>query len=99
LYFTDSPLTGEQADQLTRILVQNRFASNRTNTVSGTIVSDAEYSAFRDAQSPQPSETRIALATDAAIEHAQTSLPFATVAALKNLQAQQIAQIRLMPSR
>lgn len=98
LYFTESPLTAEQANQLTRILVQNRFSANQTNTVAGQIVSDSDYSAFRAAQSPQHSETKVALITDAAVEHAQTTLPLRTVAALKNLQAQQIIQIRLMTS-
>jgi RNA polymerase sigma factor (sigma-70 family) len=98
LYFTESPLTGEQANQLTRILVQNRFSANQTNTVAGQIVSDSDYSAFRGAQSPQHSETKVALITDAAVEHAQSTLPLRTIAALKNLQAQQIVQIRLMTS-
>lgn len=98
LFFTESPLTGEQANQLTRILVQNRLSANQTSTVAGQIVSDSDYSAFLGAQSPQHSETKVALITDAALEHAQTTLPLGTVSALKRLQARQIIQIRLMPS-
>lgn len=98
LYYTDSPLTGQQADQLTRILVQHRFSPTRTDTVAGQIVSGADYAGFRAAQSPQHSETRVALVTDAAIAQAQTTLPAGTVLALKNLQAQQVTQIRLLAS-
>jgi RNA polymerase sigma factor (sigma-70 family) len=98
LYFTESPLTGEQANQLTRILVQNRFSVNQTDTVAGQKVSDSDYSTFRGAQSPQHRETKVALITDAAVQQAHATLPPRTVAALKNLQAQQIIQIRLLTS-
>ncbi len=103
LYFTDSPLTVQQADLLTQILVQNKFSTSRTrpvvtNIVAGQIVSDAEYAAFRESQSSQPSETRVALITDAAISQAKGTLPAGTVAALKDLQVRQIIHIQLMPS-
>jgi hypothetical protein len=91
-------LPGDQANQITRIPVQNRFSAKQTNTVAGQIVSDSDYSAFRSAQSPQHSETKVALITDAAVEHAQTTLPLGTVSALKNLQAPQIIQIRMTTS-
>ncbi len=96
LYFTDSPLTREQALQLTRILVQHRFSADNSATIAGEAVSASQYSAFRDAQSGRHQETRVALVTDAAIAHAEGSLPGSTVTALKDLQNQQIIQIRLM---
>ena len=104
LYFTDSPLTGQQADQLTQILVQSRFSADDarpvgTNKVAGQRISRAEYTAFREAQDARPSETRIALITDAAIARASGDLPTGTVAALKELQERQITQIQLMPTR
>jgi hypothetical protein len=71
---------------------------NQTDTVAGQKVSDSDYSTFRGAQSPQHSETKVALITDAAVQQAHATLPPRTVAALKNLQAQQIIQIRLLTS-
>jgi hypothetical protein len=103
LYTTDAPLTGEQAAVLRRILVQNRFSvepsdAGIANTIGGRAVSDAEYIAFREAQSAQSGAPRVALVTDAAIAQARGTLPARTVAALQALQERQLTQIQLLPS-
>lgn len=93
LYFTDTPLTGTQANQLTEILTQNRFAADQASrqVVAGRVISSAEYAVFRSSQTGP----HVALITDAAVVLAQGTLPAATVAALQNLQASQSAQIQL----
>jgi hypothetical protein len=58
LYFTENPLPGEQANQITRIPVQNRFSAKQTNTVAGQIVSDSDYSAFRSAKARRTAKPR-----------------------------------------
>lgn len=104
LYVTDTPLEGPQADRIARILAAHRFGpatapSAPPPTVGGRPVAPADHAAFRAAQNTLPADSRTVLITDAALAAAAGVLPVATIAALTDLQARQIALLRLQPPR
>jgi RNA polymerase sigma factor (sigma-70 family) len=102
LYYTDAPLTGQQADQLTQVLTQNPFHAQATaspaNTMGGTYIPREFYNGARAAASLQdfPWMTDVPV-TDAALTQAATVLSPPQMAALSLLQAQQAAELQLAP--
>jgi RNA polymerase sigma factor (sigma-70 family) len=104
LYDTDAPLTAPQADQLAQILAQNRFKPEAkpspTSTLNGTFITTQAIRG-RVGQAMQQGGMNLldwqAPVTDAAIARAESVLSPAQVAALKQLQAQQVTQIQLAP--
>jgi len=104
LYYTDTPLTAPQADQLAQVLAQNRFSGqpkpSPTTTMNGTFITPRALSARVGQVMQQQGMTMIdwlAPVTDAAVARAQTVLTPAQLAALQQVQAQQVTQIQLAP--
>jgi RNA polymerase sigma factor (sigma-70 family) len=107
LYDSDAPLTSEQAQQLVRVLRDNRYDKKATptptNTVNGTFIPDGAYvgavkqsnMAFGDIM--MPNIDWAAPVTDAAMTRVGTVLAPTQLAALRRLQAQQAAQLLLAP--
>lgn len=104
LYYTDTPLTGQQAEQLAQVLVQNRFTPQAepspTSTLNGTFITPQALNA-RVGQAMQQGGMNLmdwlAPVTDAAIARAQTVLAPPQLAMLKQVQAQQVTQFQLAP--
>jgi RNA polymerase sigma factor (sigma-70 family) len=104
LYYTDAPLTAQQAEQLAQVLVQSRFTPQPTpssgNTLGGTFISPQAFSR-RIAQTMQQGGMTMldfaAPVTDAALERAQAVLTPAQLGVLQQVQAQQAAQFQLAP--
>ena len=104
LYYTDTPLTVQQADQLAQILAQNRYAPQSTpsptSTLNGThIIPQALVARVGQVMQQQGMTMMdwLAPVTDAAVAKAQVVLTPAQLAALKQVQAQQVTQIQLAP--
>jgi len=104
LYYTDAPLTGQQADQLAQILAQSRYSGqpkpSPTTTMNGTFISQQALKG-RVGQVMQQQGMNLmdwqAPVTDAAVARAQTVLTPAQLAVLQQVQAQQVTQIQLAP--
>ena len=104
LYDTAEPLTAQQANQLAQVLAQNRFtpqsSPSPTSTLNGTFITPQAISG-RVGQAMQQGGMNLldwqAPVTDAAIARAESLLSPAQLAALKQLQAQQVTQIQLAP--
>jgi hypothetical protein len=104
LYLSDTPLKAEQAEQLAQILQQNRYTgqptASPTTTMNGTLLTrQVLISAIGQStqQSGMSSLDWRAPVTDAAIARAESILTPAQLAALRQLQAQQVAQFQLAP--
>lgn len=108
LYATDVPLTGPQALQLVQLLKDSRHDGDTkpspTNTMNGTFVSSeslgaaVQFSNLVTGSLMMPGRlTWAAPITDAAIARAQTILAPTQLQALRQLQAQQVAQYQLAP--
>ncbi|MEO5957801.1 MAG: sigma-70 family RNA polymerase sigma factor [Opitutaceae bacterium] len=104
LYHTDTPFTAQQADQLTQILVQNRLTPQSTpsptSTINGTLITPQAMSG-RVGQAMQQGGMNLldwpAPVSDAALARAQAVLTPAQLAALQQVQAQQVTQFQLAP--
>ena len=101
LYLSDAPITAQQAEQLTQILMQNRYSGQPTaspaTTLNGTLLT---RQAFVSAMAQQRTMTALewhAPVTDAAVARAETVLTPVQLAALRQVQAQQLAQFQLAP--
>lgn len=104
LYYTDEPLTASQANQLAQILAQNRFAPQSVpspaNTMNGTVITPKAFISRAGQAMQQGGMTMLdwtAPVTDAAIAKAEAVLTPAQFAALKRVQAQQVAQFQIAP--
>jgi RNA polymerase sigma factor (sigma-70 family) len=104
LYYTDEPLTASQANQLAQILAQNRFAPQPTpspaNTMNGTVITPKALVSRAGQVMQQGGMTMLdwtAPVTDAAVTRAEAVLTPTQLAALKRVQAQQVAQIQIAP--
>lgn len=112
LYYTDSPLTPQQADQLTRILAENAFRPQLTpaptNTMGSQFISrEALNGAMAQGMNFNgPVALGVnqdfpwmqhALVTDAAVARAGAALTPTQLAALRVLQAEQVARLQLAP--
>ena len=104
LYDTTEPLTSAQADQLVRVLAQNRFTPQSSPAPSATLNGnfvDAQAYARRRAQEMQQNGMSnlswMAPVTDAALGRAETVLTPGQLAALRQVQAQQALQFQLAP--
>ena len=102
LYFTDAPLTAAQADQLAQILAQNRYSpqAEPTSTLNGIHITPQALQARVGQVMQQQGMSMmdwLAPVTDAAVSKAQAVLTPAQLAALKQVQAQQVTQIQLAP--
>ncbi len=106
LYYTDTPLTAQQAEQLAQVLAQSRFTPQPMpspgNTLAGTFITPEAFGR-RVAQTMQQGGMTMldwtAPVTDTALERAQTVLAPAQLAVLQQVQAQQAAQFQLAPPR
>ncbi|MDB6170314.1 MAG: polymerase, sigma-24 subunit, subfamily [Verrucomicrobia bacterium] len=104
LYDADEPLTAQQANQLAQILAQNRFTPQATPapnaTMNGTFLTPQDIGR-RVAQVMQQQGMNMldwtAPVTDAALAKARDVLTPVQLAALRQLQAQQLTQIQLAP--
>lgn len=104
LYYTTEPLTPAQADQLVRVLAQNRFAPQPspapTAMMNGSFIDPQAYGR-RLAQEMQQNGMNMlgwsAPVTDTALSRAETILTPGQVAALRQVQAQQALQFQLAP--
>ncbi len=104
LYYTGSPLTTPQAEQLAEALARNRFASQAEpspgNTLNGTFITPKMLSG-RVGQAMQQGGMNLldwpAPVTDAALAEAAKILTPAQLGALREIQAQQLTQFQLAP--
>jgi RNA polymerase sigma factor (sigma-70 family) len=98
LYYTDSPLTAQQADQLVGFLAQNR--SLKPDTMGGVPIS-GELSSRRLALPLSQAMPWMLdmLVGDTVIARAAGVLNATQLAALQTLQAQQVAEMQVLPSR
>lgn len=104
LYYTTEPLTPAQADQLVRVLAQNRFASQPSPApaamMNGNFIDPPSYSR-RLAQEMQQNGMNLlgwsAPVTDTALSRAETVLTPGQLAALRQVQVQQVLQFQLAP--
>lgn len=96
VWFTDSPLNPPAADALVQILQTNRYSPGRdpTATVGGTALTAAELDTASSLLA-QPGIFSLPLITDAAIVQAKDVLAPLQLEALRRLQAQQLASIRI----
>lgn len=104
LYYTDEPLTAQQANQLAQILAQNRFTPqpvpSPANTMNGTVITQKEAMGRIGQAMQQGGMTMLdwaAPVTDTAIAKAEAVLTPGQLAALKRVQAQQVAQFQIAP--
>ncbi|MEO5960115.1 MAG: hypothetical protein ABIZ49_08620, partial [Opitutaceae bacterium] len=102
LYLSETPLTAQQAEQLTQVLMQTRYSgqptASPTTTLNGTLLTRQAFVARMTQQRDQlPSLDWSAPVTDAAIARAETVLSPAQLAALRQVQAQQLAQFQIAP--
>jgi hypothetical protein len=104
LYYTDTPLTAQQAEQLAQVLKEDRFKPGEPsphNTMGGNFVLTPRSISGRMGQAMQQGGMT-ALdwqnpITDAALVRAQTILTPTQFAALQRVQAQQVTQFQLAP--
>jgi hypothetical protein len=104
LYFTDAPLTGQQADQLTEILAQafvnKKSESAASNTMGGQpIPTDLMRLAMLQPAVQAMPWLREAPVMDGMLQRAAGILAPSQLAALKMIQAQQVAELKLTPPR
>ncbi len=104
LYLSESPLTAQQAEQLAVILKQDGYNGQPTatprTTMNGTLLTrQALMSAVQQVanQGGQPALDWHAPVTDAAVARAESVLSPAQIAALRQVQARQLAQFQLAP--
>lgn len=104
LYLSETPLTAQQADQLTQILVQNRFSGQPTpspsTTQNGTFLTRQAFLGALGQATQQNGLTLLdwhAPVTDAALTRAESVLTPAQLAVLRQVQAQQAAQFQIVP--
>ncbi|MEO5960580.1 MAG: hypothetical protein ABIZ49_03170, partial [Opitutaceae bacterium] len=97
LYYTDSPLTAQQAVQLIQVLAQNRYRQ-KSDTMGGVSLPADLASGLLAQPMAQTMPWMIdALVTDAAIARAADAITPTQLAALKVLQAQQVAELQIVP--
>jgi hypothetical protein len=96
LAFTDAPLSAASGEALVQILQQTKYApANYQNTPIGGTMVTAEAAAAGKALLNEEGLGTLPLITDAAMEKASGMLTPAQVAALRRLQAQQLAVIKM----
>lgn len=105
LYDTAAPLTAAQAEQLTQIMRQTPFRTPipgfQGNTAAGTFVSVGTYNGAKTQLNLQGGSTLTDWhepVSDAAVAQAAAVLSPAQLAALRQVQEQQIAQLLAAPS-
>jgi RNA polymerase sigma factor (sigma-70 family) len=102
LYYTETPLTAEQSERLTQLLVENRYHPEGippgSNTVGGISVSRELFrnSTLQPALQVMPWLWEAPI-TDAAIARAASVITSPQLAALRLLQAQQAAEFQVVP--
>lgn len=95
LYFTESPLTVNQANELAQILRQDGFLNSRPVVqIAGTSVDQKVFVKATQEQARVAGVVQIAPITDDAIAHAQELLAPAQLAVLRHLQDKQRITLR-----
>jgi len=104
LYLSENPLTAPQAEQLTQLLRQNRYSGQPTatpaTTMNGTLLTRQMLMSAMGQVAQQSGQSLLewrAPITDAAVAKAEAVLSPGQLAALKQLQAQQLAQFQIAP--
>ena len=104
LYYTSEPLTSAQADQLVKVLAQNRFTPQPSPApgamLNGNFIDPQSFSR-RVAQEMQQNGMNMlgwpAPVTDTALSRAEAVLSPGQLAALRQVQVQQVLQFQLAP--
>jgi len=104
LYYTDAPLTASQADQLIQVFAQNSYRAQANpsplNTMGGTFIPrELVLGTMAQSQNQAMPWLHDAPVTDAAVAGAASVLTPAQLSTLKVLQAQQAAELQLVPPR
>jgi hypothetical protein len=104
LYYTDSALTSQQADQLVQILAQGRLSPQATGSPAATMNGNSiSRNALNGALAQAMQQGGLSLldwnapVSDAAIAKAEAVLSPVQLAALKRVQAEQVMQLQLAP--
>lgn len=97
LYYTDSPLTAQQSEELIKVLAQNGFV-NKTDTAGGAVISGELSSRRLYLPLSQAMPWMLDdLISDAAVARAAGVITPTQLGALRVLQAQQIAELQVLP--
>ncbi len=97
LYYTEAPLTAQQSEQLIKVLVQNGFV-NRSDTAGGVSIPGELSSRRLYLPRSQAMPWMLdALVSDVAIARAADVITPKQIAALKMLQAEQVAELQVLP--